>query len=362
MVTSMGNHSNWGVFRRSPMDLMKKMLTLPHTRFTLLALFAVAYVFPVTARAEDRDVPSNGPTFRSTVSEVRVTFFVTDGSRPVEAVTKSDFAVVDSELVVRNFRSLAHSEENSLDVVVLVDLSESVAPRVRTAIADVLQLVAREQSIAEDNISVVSFGGTLAGTLGGNLGAHGGVQPAVLCTSGCRASDDVARLRAVKSGGATPLYDALIFAADFLSTHRRADRGAGRSEVRPVLLLFSDGCDTFSMHSAWDAVQAALDAGALIYSVDMGNAQNPTAGSIFLRQVSSATGGRYFPLRTQHARPEDSAAVLTAVLDDLRASYVVTYDLPSHQAGFHSLRLMPTHNLNLTFHSRGGYNYDPSDR
>jgi VWFA-related protein len=337
---------------------MKKMLTLPHTRFTLLALFAVAYVFPVTARAEDRDVPSNGPTFRSTVSEVRVTFFVTDGSRPVEAVTKSDFAVVDSELVVRNFRSLAHSEENSLDVVVLVDLSESVAPRVRTAIADVLQLVAREQSIAEDNISVVSFGGMLAGTLGGNLGAQGGVQPAVLCTSGCQASDDVARLRAVKSGGATPLYDALIFAADFLSTHRRARDGT----VRPVLLLFSDGCDTFSMHSAREAVQAALDAGALIYSVDMGNAQNPTAGSIFLRQVSSATGGRYFPLRTQHARPEDSAAVLTAVLDDLRASYVVTYDLPSHQAGFHSLRLMPTHNLNLTFHSRGGYNYDPSDR
>ena len=358
MVTSMGNHSNWGVFRRSPMDLMKQMLTLPHTRSTLLALFALACVFPVTARAEDRDVPSNGPTFRSTVSEVRVTFFVTDGSRPVEAVTKSDFAVVDSELVVRNFRSLAHSEENSLDVVVLVDLSESVAPRVRTAIADVLQLVAREQSIAEDNISVVSFGGTLAGTLGGNLGAHGGVQPAVLCTSGCQASDDVARLRAVKSGGATPLYDALIFAADFLSTHRRARDGT----VRPVLLLFSDGCDTFSMHSAREAVQAALDAGALIYSVDMGNAQNPTAGSIFLRQVSSATGGRYFPLRTQHAPPEDSAAVLTAVLDDLRASYVVTYDLPSHQAGFHSLRLMPTHNLNLTFHSRGGYNYDPSDR
>jgi hypothetical protein len=168
----------------------------------------------------------------------------------------------------------------------------------------------------------------------------------------------VARLRAVKSGGATPLYDALIFAADFLSTHRRARDGT----VRPVLLLFSDGCDTFSMHSAREAVQAALDAGALIYSVDMGNAQNPTAGSTFLRQVSSATGGRYFPLQAQHARPEDSAAVLTAVLDDLRASYVVTYDLPSHQAGFHSLRLMPTHNLNLTFHSRGGYNYDPSDR
>ena len=52
--------------------------------------------------------------------------------------------------------------------------------------------------------------------------------------------------------------------------------------------------------------------------------------------------------------------MLNAVLDDLRASYVVTYALPSHQAGFHSLRLLPTHNLNLTFRNRKGYIYEPN--
>ena len=155
--------------------------------------------------------------------------------------------------------------------------------------------------------------------------------------------------------GATPLFDALILAADFISNHRRA---SGRNDVRPVLLLFSDGCDTLSMHSANEALQAALNAGALIYSVDM--AQNPTAGTTFLRQVSMATGGRYFPLTRPNAPENDATAVLSAVLDDLRASYVVTYDLPSHQAGFHSLRLLPTRNLKLTFHSRGGYIYDPA--
>jgi len=331
------------------MELMKSIPMRAHTRRTLLLLFALV---AGTAMAEDRDVPSNLPTFRSTVSEVRVTFFVTDeNNRPVEAVTKSDFAVVDNEWVVRNFRSFTHSDESSLEVVVLVDLSESVAPRLRTEISDVLQLVAREQSIAADNISVVSFGGTLA--------ARGGVRPAVLCTSGCHASDDVARLLAAKSGGATPLFDALILAADFISNHRRA---SGRADASPVLLLFSDGCDTLSMHSAHEALQAAFNAGALIYSVDLGSGQNPTAGTTFLRQISRATGGRYFPLARPNAAEDDAAALLTAVLDDLRASYVVTYDLPSHQAGFHSLRLLPTHNLNLTFHSRGGYNYDPSDR
>jgi hypothetical protein len=77
---------------------------------------------------------------------------------------------------------------------------------------------------------------------------------------------------------------------------------------------------------------------------------------MFLRQVSDASGGRYFSLQ------DGVANVMSAVLEDLRASYVVTYDLPSHQAGFHSLCLMPTHNLNLTFHSRNGYYYEPSLR
>jgi len=328
------------------------MLSHAHIRWALLALSALTYVSTGAAIAEDRDVPSGLPTYHSTVSEVRITFFVTDqNNHPLEAVTKADFAVVDNEWVVRKFRSFTHSEESSLEVVALVDLSESVAPRVRAAISNVLQLVAREQSIADDNISVLSFGGA--------LGSRSGVRPAVLCTNGCRASDSVAKLLAVKSGGATPLFDALIFASDFILNHRR---DAGRSNVRPVLLLFSDGCDTLSMHSANDALQAALDAGALIYSVDMGSAGNPTAGSTFLRQVSRATGGRYFPLTVHNSGQNDAAPVLNAALDDLRASYVVTYDLPSHQPGFHSLRLLPTHNLNLTFHSRGGYNYDPSDQ
>ncbi len=111
-----------------------------------------------------------------------------------------------------------------------------------------------------------------------------------------------------------------------------------------------------------------MDEGALIYSVDTGTSENQSpnqrsnqsSGSMFLGRLADATGGRYFSLRFSPA--DDTATVLNAVLEDLRASYVVTYDLPSHQAGFHSLRLLPTHNLNLTFHSRNGYDYAPSGR
>jgi hypothetical protein len=85
-----------------------------------------------------------------------------------------------------------------------------------------------------------------------------------------------------------------------------------------------------------------------------------TSDGTFLRQVSEATGGRYFSFSPRSSQPDGAATVLNAVLEDLRASYVVSYDLPSHQAGFHSLRLLPTHNLNLKFHSRNGYYYEPS--
>ncbi len=315
------------------------MLTHVHIRWVLLALFVLTF----TSAAENTNHFSSLPTYRSTVSQVRVTFFATDeNNRPVATLTKSDFAVVDSECVVRNFRSFTPSDETSLDVVAVVDLSESVAPRLRIAIRDVQELVAREQAISDDNVAVLSFGAALKGTFGGT-------PPTIVCASGCHASDAVNNLLAVKSGGATPLFDALIFASGFISLHG----GAG---VRPLLILFSDGNDTISLHSAREALDAMLAGGVPVYAVDLGTSRGKTAGSMFLQQASEATGGRYFP-------PQDGAAsVLNAMLEDLRASYVVTYDLPSHQAGFHSLRLLPTHNLNLTFHSRNSYYYEPSLR
>jgi len=317
------------------------MAILSHRQGRSFALVPLVISFVFFAAAAD-DSPT--ATYHTNTSEVRVAFFATDeNNHALATLTTSDFAVVDNERVVRNFRSFTHSDETSLDVVVLVDLSESVAPRVRVAISDVLQLVAREQSIPDDNLAVLSFGGAS----GGNSG--GGLRPAILCSSSCRASDSASKLLAVKSGGTTPLFDALVFAADFISHHRRA-------AVRPVMILFSDGDDTISMHSPREALQAVQDEGALIYSVDMGKDQ--TSGTTFLRRVSEATGGRYFSLRSSHQ--DGAATVLNAVLEDLRASYVVTYDLPSYQAGFHSLRLLPTHNLNLTFHSRNGYDYEPS--
>ena len=322
-------------------------------RSTLPALLVLTVAWAAAGAAQDTNDSISAPTYRSTVSEVRVTFFATENNHSLPDLTRSDFAVVDGERVVRNFLSFTHADETSLDVVVLLDLSESVAPRVRTAIGNVLNLVEQEQSIPDDNISVLFFGGAFDGTL---APATDEARPAILCSGNCRASDSVTKLMAVRSGGSTPLFDALVIGADFIS--QGGNLYLRREGLRHVLILFSDGCDTISLHSARDAMQAAQDAGALIYSFDMG--ENSSRGSNFLRQVSEATGGRYFSLSPRLAQG-DAAEVLKTALEDLRASYVVTYDLPSHESGFHSLRILPTHNLNLTFHSRNGYYFQPPD-
>jgi len=114
------------------------MLAHRHIRSALVLLsVAIALLASTYASAADDPSRSSGsPTYRSTVSEVRVTFFATDeNNHALATLTSSDFAVVDNELVVRNFRSFAHSEETALDVVALVDLSESVAPRFRVAMS-----------------------------------------------------------------------------------------------------------------------------------------------------------------------------------------------------------------------------------
>ena len=268
-------------------------------------------------------------TFRSSTSEVRVSFFATDeNNRLVENFTQNDFAVVDGDMVIRDFRSLARSSETALDIVLLVDSSESVAPEFGKITAGALHLAAQNKQ--DDRVSVITFSGT---------------KPAVFCLGNCNDRETQLKLVSMQPAGPTPLFDTLAFTAHFIS--ERQD-----SVVRQVVVLFSDGNDTISLRSAQETVDALAASGALVYAVDMAPPKQPSNGRAILHEIAEATGGRYF-------RMQDGAAnVLQAVLDDLRASYVVTYQLPTRAPGFHSLRILPKHNLNLRFHCRRGYFYD----
>jgi VWFA-related protein len=273
-------------------------------------------------------------TFRASTSEVRVSFFATDeNNRLVENLGQNDFAVVDGDRVIRDFRSLSPSNETALDIVLLVDTSESVAPGFRRLTEDMFRLASqhtRSATTPVDRVSVITFAG---------------LKPEILCQDNCVDSGAHLKLISLKPAGPTPLYDTLTFTARFLTERQNP-------AVRQVVILFSDGNDTISLHSAQNAFDALTASGALVYTVDIASPDTSSNGCALLREIAEATGGRYFRVH------DGTANILQSVLDDLRASYVVTYQLPSYAAGFHSLRILPKHNLNLRFHCRRGYFYD----
>jgi VWFA-related protein len=269
--------------------------------------------------------------YRTGTSEVRISFFATDErNRLVENVSKDDFALVDSGMVIRDFRSLTRSDETAIDIVVLVDASESVTSSLPSVTNNVLEFVSQNPSPRRDRFTVITFAG---------------LDPRVLCSGNCQMSASKQKLLAIHPGDATPVYDALTFAADFISTRNAAG-------VRPILILFSDGNDTASRSSARDALDAVIASGVTLYGIDLKESDAAPNSISPMAQMAEATGGRSFPMN------ESAAQVLASILADQRASYLVTYQLPSHAAGFHSLRILPKHNLNLRFHCRRGYYYE----
>jgi len=285
-------------------------------------------VFPcLLCAGADKDSPPL--TYRTGSSEVRVTFFATDGNnRLVDPIGRDDFAVVDGDMVIRDFRSLTRSQETRLDIVVLIDVSGSVASRFPAITQQVLKLISKNHS--GDNLSIITFGG---------------LRPAVLCAVDCGGSSVEQKLRSLNPAGAIPLFDSLLFSAQYVSSRHTPG-------VRQVVILLSDGNDTISASSARRALNSVIETGALLYTINPGKSTPDLKGSLALREMAEATGGRSFSAK------DDTGDVLEAALADLRASYVVTYAPPSRAPGFHSLRILPKHNLNLRFHCRRGYFYD----
>jgi len=270
-------------------------------------------------------------TFHTSVHEVRLTFSAVDRNHHgVATLQASDFAVVDKDIIVRSFQSFSRSERTKLDLAILIDTSESVTPRFHQEIDDMLALISQTAGVPDENLSIFSFRGE---------------QPALLCAGDCRATHFAAdRLPAARAGGLTPLFDSIIVASDFLSQH-------GDPHAQKVLILFSDGEDTVSRNSLARAINAALTDEIQIYSIDLNRPGSASQGAAVLDRLSVVSGGRYFSTQ------DGARRALNALLEGLQATYTVSYRLPSAASGFHTVRILPTHNLNLEFRSRSGYFY-----
>ncbi len=290
--------------------------------FALLVAVVLSFI-PLYAADE------TGYTIRSSANEVRLAFAASDRQgHVIKTLRSSDVAVADNGSIIRQFRSFRPTSESPVDLVILLDASDSVASQIPAEIAEVTSFIEGSTWGERDRVSILTFGG---------------LRPQLLCARKCSGEAARVKLSALRANGATPLYDALLQASEILQENRD-------SESRPAMVLFSDGVDTISMHSASDALQAAQNLQSAIYSVNSRSRKSAAGkGDVILDYLAASTGGLSF------GPGQDVAAVLRMILDDLHSGYVLTYVLPEQSVGQHSVRILPTSDPKLQFRSRRAY-------
>lgn len=119
----------------------------------------------------------------------------------------------------------------------------------------------------------------------------------------------------IRLGAATALFDAVYLAS------RSLDKRQGRK----VMVLITDGGDTISKIDYKEAVRAAEEAEAIVYSIIVvpieNSAGRETGGEHALIQLSEDTGGKYY-YATSMAQLDDA---FRKISDELRTQYLLAY-------------------------------------
>jgi len=271
---------------------------------------------------------------RVNVDLVNVLFNVTDqNGRLVSGLTRDDFTVHEDEKK-QEIHRFSHDNELPLTVGLLIDASASV----NTVFAD-------EKETAIQFLEATLQSGDLAFVIG--------FDNSVTLLEDF--SDDLRRLRsAIRSltiGQGTAVYDAV-----YLACKEMLEQEAGRK----ALILISDGQDTVSKVRLNDAVVAAYNSEAVIYSISnrIGGFFNlpGTGNPETLKQFSSATGGTVFFVGGR----SDLTRVFERISQELRTQYSLAYTSTNttRDGKYRRIRIVPrnpTHRVK----SRSGY-YAPT--
>ena len=131
----------------------------------------------------------------------------------------------------------------------------------------------------------------------------------------------------IRFGAATALYDAIYVAS------RALDQRKGRK----VIVLITDGGDTISRVDYQEALRAAEEAEAIVYSIIIvpieNSAGRETGGEHALIQLSEDTGGKYYYATSTGQLDE----AFHKISDELRTQYLLAY-YPSQHASFSEFR------------------------
>jgi Mg-chelatase subunit ChlD len=147
----------------------------------LYSLLATVVLCSISLYAADE----TGYTIEARVNEVRLAFAASDRQgHVVKTLHPSDVAVADNGSIIRHFRSFRPATESPLDLVILLDASDSVASQIPIEIAEVTSFVADSAWGERDRVSVLAFGG---------------LRPQLLCARNCNGEAAQVRLNALRA-------------------------------------------------------------------------------------------------------------------------------------------------------------------
>jgi Ca-activated chloride channel homolog len=258
---------------------------------------------------------------------------VDKGKRFVTSLRQEDIRVLEDGVEQKVF-TFQRETDRALSLAILIDVSasqERTLPEEKSAAQRFVDTVIRA---TKDEVAVLSFTGdaTLEQGLTGNPARIRRAIDRVEFTPpsgyvGGGVTVGTPPINGDSRAGTTAIWDAVwVTSREVLSE--------SSDKTRRAIILLSDGVDTTSRLKLQEAVDSALKADAIIYSIGIGDSfsfEGVDEGS--LRKISERTGGRaYFP------RDEDDLrSAFAQIQEDLRSQYLIAYS-PSNKTKDGSFR------------------------
>ncbi len=301
-----------------------------------------------TPPSQTQKPESSRTTIRRRVEVVNMIFTVLDKkNRFVTDLGRDDFKVFEDKRP-QSVQYFSRETDLPLRIGMLVDASNSVRERFQfeqEAAIDFFYNVLRR---GKDRAFLMSFD----------------IEPTVVQDFTDDPETLAKAVRSLRPGGGTTLYDAIYLAArDKLSQTNPEEQN-----YRRVLIVISDGEDTFSRVARSDSLEMAERAEVAIYTISTNteslSVSTPkpekihlSEGDKVLKELADSTGGRsFFPYRA-----EDLSQSFEDIGLELRSQYSLGFRPTQLVADgrFHSVEIVPERK-GVKVRTRRGY-YAPKD-
>jgi Ca-activated chloride channel homolog len=252
---------------------------------------------------------------------VEVFLTVTKGNQLIPNLKASEFTIAEDGMPVPVDR--LDSQEVPLQIVLLVDLSESIRPSLKTVQDSAIAFL--DSLNAKDRVTLILFNSEIR--------------------SFPQETDDrkpiVNEIRNAQARGMTKLYDSMILAMKYLEG----------KQGRKAIVCLTDGQDTSGTSSGAAVMNAAARFGYPIYMIGAGAGLELASLKIILRQFAEVNSGRAFFIQNMNKLRD----AFNEVAAELRSAYVLNYYTSVSQDGrWHTLSIN-TDNPQYTVNARKGF-------